>query len=284
VLFYRQDLLDKYHLPVPRDWAALTAAAATVQRGERAAGNRQFWGFVWQGRAYEGLTCNALEWIASFGGGGIVAADGKVDVDTPRAIAALTMAHGWVGTVSPPGVLNYGEEEARGVFQSGNALFMRNWPYAWALAQGADSAVRGKVGVAALPAGPGGAPAAVLGGWQLAVSKFSAHPRQAAALVLYLTSRAEQKRRAIEYAYSPTMPALFDDPEVLAAAPFLARLRPVFAHALARPSAVVKTRYNQVSAAIWTRVHAALAGQGTPAAELRALQRGLRRIGHGGRW
>lgn len=284
LLFYRQDLLDKYHLKPPQDWATLTADAATIQAGERKAGNARFWGYVWQGRAYEGLTCNALEWIDSYGGGTIIEANGKVNVDNPRAIAALTMAHGWVGTISPPGVLNYSEEEARGVFQSGNAAFMRNWPYAWSLAQGDDSAVRGRVGVAALPAGPGGKRAAVLGGWQLAVSKFSAHPKQAAALVLYLTSRAEQKRRAIAYTFNPTMPSLFDDPEVLAAAPFLGRLRPVFAHAVARPSAVVKTRYNEVSAAIWTRVHAVLAGEGKPAAELHALSLTLRRIGHGGRW
>jgi trehalose/maltose transport system substrate-binding protein len=284
VLFYRQDLLDKYHLKPPDDWAALSADAAAIQRGERAAGNARFWGYVWQGRAYEGLTCNALEWIGSFGGGSIIAADGKVDVDNPRAIAALYMARGWVGTITPPGVLNYSEEEARGVFQAGNAAFMRNWPYAWALAQGQDSAIRGKVGVAALPAGPGGRHSAVLGGWQLAVSKFSAHPKQAAALVLYLTSRAEQKRRAIAYTFNPTMPSLFDDPEVLAAAPFLGRLRPVFADAVARPSAVVKTRYNEVSAAIWTRVHAVLTGEATAAGEMRALSLELRRIGHGGRW
>ena len=192
VLFYRQDLLDKYHLKPPDSWAALTDDAATIQHGERAGGNARFWGYVWQGRAYEGLTCNALEWIDSFGGGSIVAADGHVDVDNPRAVAALRMARGWVGTISPPGVLNYGEEEARGVFQSGSAAFMRNWPYAWALAQGEGSPVRGKVGVAALPAGPGGRSVGTLGGWQLAVSKYSAHPKQAASLVLYLTSRAEQ--------------------------------------------------------------------------------------------
>jgi hypothetical protein len=58
----------------------------------------------------------------------------------------------------------------------------------------------------------------------------------------------------------------------------------VFADAVARPSAVVKTRYNEVSAAIWTRVHAVLAGEGTPAGEVHALSLELRRIGHGGRW
>lgn len=284
VLFYRRDLLDKYHLDVPQSWAALTHAAGVIQQGERAAGHTRFWGYVWQGRAYEGLTCNALEWIDSYGGGTIVAPSGRVTIDNPRAAAALAMARGWVGTISPEGVLNASEEEARGIFQSGQAAFMRNWPYAWALAQGAGSPVRGKVGVARLPAGPGGRHAATLGGWQLAVSKFSAHKRAAADLVLYLTSRAEQKRRAIAYTFNPTMPSLFHDPEVLAAAPFLARLQPSFATAVARPSAVVKRRYNEVSAAFWTSVHAVLAGEARPGPALHRLSLTLRRLGHGGRW
>ena len=83
----------------------------------------------------------------------IVDADGKITINNPQAAQALDMAKGWIGTISPEGVLNYAEEEARGVFQSGNAVFMRNWPYAWALANAADSPVKGKVGVAVLPQG-----------------------------------------------------------------------------------------------------------------------------------
>src|SRR5690606_3132311 len=114
------------------------------------------WGFVFQGKAYEGLTCNALEWIDSFGGGAIVDAGGQITVDNPRAVQALALAGSWVGDISPTGVMNYDEEAARGVFQTGGAVFMRNWPYAWALAQGDDSLVRGKVGVMPLPSGGAG--------------------------------------------------------------------------------------------------------------------------------
>lgn len=283
VLFYRRDLLDKYHLQVPQNWSDLTHAATVIQQGERQAGHRGFWGYVWQGRAYEGLTCSALEWIASYGGG-IVAADGRVIIDDPKAAAALAMARSWVGTISPESVLNAGEEEARGIFQSGQAAFMRNWPYAWALAQGKGSPISGKVGVTRLPAGPGGRRAATLGGWQLAVSKFSAHKQQAASLALYLTSAAEQKRRAIAYGLNPTMPALYRDPEIRAAAPFLVRLQPAFAAAIARPAAVTKGHYNEVSAAFWTRVHAVLAGEAQPAEALHRLSLTLRRLAHGHRW
>src|SRR5690606_11371827 len=106
-------------------------SAEKIQNGERKAGNRNFWGFVFQGRAYEGLTCNALEWIHSFGGGTIADATGAVTINNPHAKKALTLAASWIGTITPRGALNYMEEEARGVFQTGNAAFLRNWPYAW---------------------------------------------------------------------------------------------------------------------------------------------------------
>ena len=120
-------------------------AATYLRLAERKAGNDKFWGFVWQGRAYEGLTCNGLEWVASHNGGSIIEPDSKITINNPQAVKALNQAKPWVNTISPPGVLNYTEEESRGVFQAGNALFMRNWPYAWGLSQGADSPVKGKV-------------------------------------------------------------------------------------------------------------------------------------------
>ena len=103
--------------------------------------------------------------------------------------AALQLAASWIGDIAPRGVLNYDEEESRGVFQSGNAVFMRNWPYAWALGNAADSPIRGRIGVIAVPQGGSGAgtdghQTGVLGGWQLAVSRYSQHPELAADPVL----------------------------------------------------------------------------------------------------
>ena len=279
VLFYRRDLLDKYGLAPPRTWSEMTAAAQKVQQAERAAGNGRLWGYVFQGRAYEGLTVNALEWLASQGGGRIVDADGAVTVNNPQAVAALNVARGWIGTIAPPGVLNYSEEEARGVFQSGQAVFMRNWPYAWALANGKDSPVRGKVGVVAMPHGAQGASAGVLGGWNLAVSRHSRHVAQAADLVMYLTSAAEQKRRAVVAAYNPTRPALYQDAQVLAANPFFGTLYPSFANAVARPSRAVGRKYNRVSNAFWSAVHDVLSGQAQAAPALAELEHRLQRLG-----
>ena len=286
LLYYRQDLLDKYGLKPPQTWAELTDAAKTIQEGERKAGNDRFYGFVFQGRAYEGLSCNALEWIASSGGGTIVGTDGKITVNNPEAAKALDLAASWVGTIAPEGVLNYMEEDARGVFQSGNAAFMRNWPYAYALLNSGDSKVKGVVGAAALPKGEGeGArSAATLGGWNLAVSKYSAHPKEAADLAAFLTSRDEQKRRAIVGAFQSTIPALYDDPEVLKAQPFFALLKAAFEGAVARPSAITGERYNEVSTQFWNAVHNTLSKQGDAATNLAQLQKDLNRLSRGGRW
>jgi trehalose/maltose transport system substrate-binding protein len=285
VLYYRKDLLDKYGKKPPVTWQELTETAKAIVDAEHAAGNAKLQGFVFQAKAYEGLTCDALEWVASFGGGTIVAPDGKITINNPKAAAALDLAASWIGKIAPEGVLNYAEEESRGVFQSGNAVFMRNWPYAWALGNAPDSEVKGKIGVTVLPmGGTDGKHAATLGGWQLAVSKYSKNPKIAADLVAYLTSYNEQKRRAIKGSYNPTIAKLYKDPEVLAASPFFGDLYETFTHAIARPSRVTGAKYNQVSSEFFNAVHAVLSGNTNAAASLRALERRLDRLSRGGRW
>lgn len=283
LLYYRKDLLEKHGVQPPTTWAEMTEAAKKIQDAERAGGNEQFWGYVWQGKAYEGLTCDAIEWVSSHGGGTIVDESGKVTINNPDAIKAIEMAAGWVGTITPQGVLNYTEEEARGVFQQGNAAFMRNWPYAWALAQGDDSPVKDKVGVMALPkGGEAGKPAAALGGWQLAVSKYSKNQEAAADLVMHLVSAEVQKLRAIEGSYNPTLPSLYEDQEVLAASPFFGELKQTFISAVPRPSTVTGSKYNQVSNEFWNAVHEVLSKKTSAADSMKALEEKLNGLSRGG--
>jgi trehalose/maltose transport system substrate-binding protein len=285
LLYYRRDLLDKHGKKPPRDWAELTETAKAIVAAERP-DNGKLQGFVWQGRAYEGLTCNSIEWVASFGGGSIVEPDGKISINNPQAAAALNLARSWIGTISPEGVLNYAEEDARGVFQSGNAVFMRNWPYAWALANAADSPVKDKVAIALLPqgSGQGARHAAALGGQHLAVSRYSANPKEAADLVRYLTSAREQKRRALKGSFNPTRKSLYGDQELLASLPFLKDFEAVLESAVARPSTVTGVNYNRVSSEYVRAVHATLAGQGTAEENLARLEKTLERVSRGGRW
>jgi len=277
LLYYRTDLLEKYGLTAPETWSDLEAAANTIQEGERAT-NSDFWGYVWQGAAYEGLTCDALEWQVSWNGGTIVEPDGTISINNPQAAAAFDMAASWVGTISPPGVVSYMEEDARGVWQAGNAAFMRNWPYAYALGNGEGSSIAGKFAVQPLPkGGPDGQNADTLGGWQIAVSKYSKNQAAATEFAVCLTSYEAQKIRAIQGSFLPTRPALYADEEVLAAAPFFGQLLPVFSGgAVPRPSTVTGEDYNQVSTIYFTEVSKVLTGQQTGQQAVESIESQLR--------
>lgn len=273
LLYYRSDLLEKYGFDGPPEtWDELEEMAQTVQEGERSAGNGEFWGFVWQGNNYEGLTCDALEWQFSHGGGQIIEPDGTINVNNPQCIAAFERAAGWVGTISPPDVTKFLEEDARRAWQAGNAAFMRNWPYAYALGNSADSPIKDKFDVTLLPSG-GGGHAATLGGWQLAVPKYSKHPEEAAELVKFMTSPEVQLRRSVEGSFSPTIPELYDDAEAVAANPYYTTLKDVFfGGAVARPSSLSGEAYAEVSFDYFEAVHDILTGERTAAESLIDLE------------
>ncbi len=275
-LYYRKDLLEKHGASVPKTWEELTATAQMIQDAERAEGNADIWGFVWQGNAYEGLTCNALEWIKSFGGGQIVEPDGSISVNNPQAAAALELAASWVGTISPDGVLAYQEEEARGLWQTGKAVFMRNWPYAYGLGNGDDSAVKGLFGVTTLPTGGSNTTsAATLGGWNVAVSKYGDNQEAAISLALYLANVEAQKQRAINESNLPTIISLYDDADIAAAQPIIPQWKDVFLQAVPRPSAPTLGAYNEVSSLFWSAAHDVLSGNASAADALSGLEADL---------
>jgi trehalose/maltose transport system substrate-binding protein len=163
---------------------------------------------------------------------------------------------------------------------------MRNWPYALELSQDAKSPVKDKVGVTVLPkgGGAGGRNAATLGGWNLGVSKFTKHPKEAAELALYLTGPEEQKRRAMEGGFHPTIQSLYEDPEVLEKRPTFKELFETFKNAVPRPSAQTKGKYNQASTEFWNAVHAVLTGQKKAQASFADLKSKLEQMSRGGRW
>ncbi len=278
LLYYRKDLLEKHGHTPPKTWSELERIAQDILSKERE-NNSRLMGFVWQGRAYEGLTCNALEWIDSFGGGSVVEPDGTISINNPKAAAALDTAASWIKNgISPKGILNYAEEDARGAFQSGNAIFMRNWPYAWGLGNSDDSIVKGKIGSTALPMGPGGKHTGALGGWQLAVSKYSKNPEAAAGVVQYLTTKENQLRRAIELSDLPTRPDVYEDPKLRAENPFMGGMLSTFKSAVPRPSSVTGRKYNKVSNKFWSEVHSVLAGKKTGAEAVADLEKSVQRI------
>ncbi|WP_414676689.1 ABC transporter substrate-binding protein [Mesorhizobium sp.] len=260
LMYYRKDLLEKYGKQPPKTWDELTETAKLIQEKERAAGSPDLWGFTWQGKSYEGLTCDAIEWVASSGGGTIIEPDGKVSINNPAAAKALTRAKDWVKTISPEGVLGYDEETSRAVFEAGNAVFHRNWPYVWGTSQADGSKVAGKVGMMALPVGADGQKSSgCLGPMYLGISKYTAKPELATQLLRYLVGPEVQKMRAIEGAYNPTQKSLYSDKDVLAKLPFLADAQAAFDGSVARPSGYTGSSYNRVSQAFYRAVHEIIA-------------------------
>jgi trehalose/maltose transport system substrate-binding protein len=281
-LYYRTDLLEKYgYKEPPKTWEQLTVMAKKIQDGERAAGRADFCGFVWQGSCYEGLTCDALEWIYSFGGGTIIESNGNISINNASALKALELAKSWVGSISPRGVTTYKEEESRNVWQSGNAAFMRNWPYAYALGSNKESPIAGKFFVTVLPkGGDSGKNAATLGGWQLMISKYSKNPDAAADLVRYLTSSEIQKKNAIDLTRLPTRPALYSDKDVLAANPWFEQLVSVFDNAVARPSTILQANYNQFASVFFNNISQVLNSEEPPQEALQKIDATARRVVH----
>jgi len=258
LLFYRTDLLAKYGYGAPpKTWEELETMSRRIQAGERSNGNKDFWGFVWEGAPSEALTCNALEWQVSEGGGTILDENGQVTINNPNAIRAWSMAARWVGSISPSGVTAYREWDAFNVWQAGKTAFMRNWTNAYVAAGDENSPTKGHFDVAPLPRGRAGF-AATLGGNGYGVSRYSRHPREAAMLVRFLASPEEQARRCRKSAEPPTLPALYKDADVLGPNPYVSRVLQAHEGLALRPSVPAGKMYPDISRAYSEAVHRVL--------------------------
>lgn len=267
VLYYRTDLVPR----APRTYEELQRFAR-----EAMARHPGLNGYAWQGRQYEGLNCNVYEALWGHGGEALTP-DGRVLLDTEPAREALTYLRGLLESgVSPPSVTSMAEEEARRMFQEGRAVFMRNWPYAWSESQKPGSPVRGKVGLAPLPTVSGEPGSGTLGGWQLAVNAHVSEPRRRAAarLIAHLTSPEANLLMALHYARNPPRRSVYEDPRLVAADPFIARLRELVEHARPRP---VTPYYLLMTDVLQSEFSAAIAGLRSPE---EALKRAQRQVDH----
>lgn len=236
LLYYRRDLLAKYGFMVPATWPELVHQAETILAGEQQT-NPLLQGYSAQFKQYEGLVCNMLEFIEGHGGS-LLRPDGTGStLSSSHALAAVQFVRDEViGRVTSRAVLTYQEPEALSLFLQGHAVFHRNWPYAWELANNMSrSTIAGQVGVAPLPGFSPGRTAATLGGWLYGISAYSQHPDEAWALIEFLSSQAVQKKFSREAGIAPSREALFSDPEVLARSPQLEHQRAVLHAATPRP-------------------------------------------------
>jgi trehalose/maltose transport system substrate-binding protein len=249
-LEYRPDLLRAYGYDhPPKTWKELETMAARIQAGERAKGAKDFWGYVWQGAASEGMLCNALEWQASEGGGQIIEPDRTVSVKNSAAMEAWERARHWIGWISPPGVVAYREYDSMRIFESGKAAFDRIWLLTPMTAAGQlrRSGQRSRPSTVAtafadLPGGPEGS-FATMGGTGTAVSLHSTHPDDAIALLRFQLHALMQASEQESGSRDPP--------------PLIAQRSRI----IARPSVVTGANYKQVSRAYIDAVHSVLTGE-----------------------
>lgn len=270
LLYYRTDLVPR----APRTYDELERFARAAQARDPALA-----GLLWQGRQYEGLSCNAFEAIWGHDAAGANPRDAAtLRVDTPAARAGLEWLRSMIASgLSPRSVASASEEETRRVFQDGRAVFLRNWPYVWAEVQREGSAVRGKVAWTTLPTTSGAPGAGALGGWQLAVNAHSPPWRRAAAerLIAHLTSLDSAVALALAYSRNPSRRDAYDDPRVRTGAPFIAALLPAALAARPRP---VSPIYDLAADALQGELSAAIIGLRSPAEALSRAQLGIDRL------
>ena len=267
LLYWRTDLMDE----PPRTPQDLETISRTLQ----ASGQVPF-GYVWQGRQYEGLSCVFLEIMDGFGGEWYAPQTSAIGLDEPAGTAAATwLQHLIESGISPRAVTNYAESESLQSFKSGESAFMRNWPYAWAELQKDDSPVKGKVGITTMVAESNQLPAATIGSWGLSLLKGSEHPQSTIEAIKYLTNEQSQRYLYTNFGYTPTQAALFNDEQLTRTHPSLVAIGEALPFARARPQTPL---YAQMSDVLQRNLSSALTGVTPPSAAMDQAQQSTEQV------
>jgi multiple sugar transport system substrate-binding protein len=275
LLYYRKDLLEKsgYDGP-PKTWDELKQMTRKVLEESDVKS-----GFVFQGARYEGGVCDGCEFIWGHGGNVLDPEDPtRVVIDSPQAIAGLETERSMITDgIAPKAVTVYKEPESEGVFLTGDALFLRNWPYVYALI-GTSSYPKlepEQVGVSELPSADGKPGNGTVGDQPLYISTSSKYPDAAWKFIEFVTASEQQKFRALEGSYLPTISDLYDDPEIQDSVPVVALAKEALQHTRPRP---VSPYYSDMSLEMQDQFHASLRGQTTPEEAARTLKSELENI------
>jgi multiple sugar transport system substrate-binding protein len=272
LLYYRKDLLEKSGFDgPPKTWNELKQMTRKVRQDS----GLEF-GFVFQGARYEGGVCDGMEFIWTHGGEVLDPQDPtKVLVDSPETIAGLATERSMITDgISPEGVTVYKEDESAGAFLNGDAVFLRNWPYVYALVGTPDypRLEPDQVGVSELPSADGKPGNGTVGDQPFYISSTSKDPDAAWKFIQFLTAPEQQKLRAVEGAYLPTRTALYDDPEIQEKVPVVPLAQEALQHTRPRP---VSPYYSDMSLEMAEQFNASLSGDISPEEAARTLKEQL---------
>ncbi|MEB3214987.1 MAG: ABC transporter substrate-binding protein [Nostocales cyanobacterium 94392] len=262
MLYYREDLLKEAGFNPPESFDDLVKISQSLQ--EKGKVN---WGYIWQGKQYEGLSAMFVEILEGFGGYWVNPETLEVGLDQPETLAAIEFLKNTIQIgISPPGVTTYQEEETRRIFQNGNSAFLRNWPYVWSLANTESSPIDGKIAIKPMVHTKNVNSGACLGGWALGISQSSKHPEEAWKAISYFTSEEAQRKFVLEAGFVPSRRSLFLDPQIVAKYPHYPELLKVVDQAVLRPPIA---QYAQTSDILQRYLSAALTSRMTPEAAMK---------------
>jgi len=270
MLYYRTDWLERVGRDrPPQTFEELVAISREIQQQDLTE-----WGFIWQGKQYEGLSALFVEVLAGYSGFWVEPDTLTVGLDEPNAIKAVAFLVSTIKRgISPPGVTTYAEEPARRLFQNGNVAFMRNWPYVYSLA--AQSDIAGEFAIAPMVRAPDGRSGACQGGWGMGISRTTDYPEEAWTVVKYFASAKTQKEYSLETGYVPSRRELFDDEELLSEYGYLTQLLDVIENSVLRPPIA---QYSQASDILQRYLSAALAQTMSPEEAMNAAARETRAL------
>lgn len=269
MLYYRQDLLEQTGYDPPETFTELLEISQELQQQQLAD-----WGYLWQGRQYEGLAAMFVEILQGKGAFWVNPDTLEVGLDQPQAIAAVEFLRSTIANgVSPSGVTNYGEEETRLLFQNGKAVFLRNWPYVYSLA--AESAIAGKYNIKPMVHAVGQTSGATQGGWGFGIATSSKHPDAAWQVMEFLSSEASQREFVLTSGFVPSRIALFNDPEIVAKYDYYPQLLKVVQSSALRPPI---PQYAAASDILQRYLSAAITGKITPKQAMEDAAQETRRL------
>ena len=271
MLYYREDLLTKAGYKPPETFDELIQISQDLQQQ-----GLVDWGYVWQGKQYEGLAAMFVEILKGHGAFWVNAETKppEVGLDRSEAIAAVEFLRTTIDKkIAPPGVTTYAEEETRRLFQNGKVVFLRNWPYVYSAAL--DSPIAGKYSIKPMVYTPGESSGACQGGWGLGIAKSSKHPDEAWEVIKFFSSKNSQREYILATGYVPSRTSLFNDPEIVAKYNYYPKLLSVVQNSALRPPI---SQYAQASDILQRYLSAALTGRMSPEAAMKAAAEETRRL------
>jgi len=283
LLWYRKDLTTKYgYSEADFDtWAELKTVANAILNPTEEALNPDLVGYVGQFDAYEGGVCNFIEWIGSNGVTDIMVDGTSVDLTDPKIEEAMTFLTGlfaprYTGVfdneyIIPRSGLVHDEGSSVGYFTGGNAIFMRQWTFAYGGAVDAGL----NFGVCSLPTftGAAGEKSSVVGGAILSIPKFGTHQTEALNLIKFLGDEVAQEFELTEVSNFPALESVYDSPPSGWA--WITDVKAQLPRTLARP---VNPSYSLMSVQIADKFADIISGVKTPAEGLAEMEQDVNEV------